>query len=103
MLKSILQTAREKSIPNPKIYSHSLGLYLHEPGPLIGLPWEQNANPGRGDVQLEYNSGFTMELSIEDFVPEWDQHVRLGAEQDVLFTEQGCRVVDGRQTRLHLV
>lgn len=103
MLKSILETARGKSIPNPKIYSHSLGLYLHEPGPLIGLPWEQGSNPGRGDVRLEYNSGFTMELAIEDYVPEWDQRIRLGAEQDVLFTKQGCRPVDGLQTSLYLV
>lgn len=103
MLKGMLETARAQSIPNPKIYSHSLGLYLHEPGPLIGLPWEQVSNPGRGDVRLVYNSGFTMELSIEDFVPEWNQNIRLGAEQDVLFTQKGCWAVDGVQTELHLI
>jgi Xaa-Pro aminopeptidase len=103
MLKNILSTAREQGIPGPKVYSHSLGLYLHEPGPLIGLPWEQGSNPGRGDVQLGYNSVFTMELSIEDHVPEWDQVVRLGTEQDVLFTKDGCRVLDGVQTQFHLI
>ncbi|MCJ7624820.1 MAG: aminopeptidase P family protein, partial [Anaerolineaceae bacterium] len=38
MLKNMLATAREGGIPSPRIYSHSLGLFLHEPGPLIGLP-----------------------------------------------------------------
>ncbi len=104
MLKNMLENAKQQGIPGPKIYSHSLGLYLHEPGPLIGLPWEQTSNPGRGDVRLEYNSGFTMELSIEDTVPEWDgQLVRLGTEQDVLFTREGCHPADGVQTALHLI
>jgi hypothetical protein len=104
MLKNMLENARKQSIPNPRIYSHSLGLYLHEPGPLIGLPWEQVSNPGRGDVKLEYDSGFTMELSIEDVVPEWDgQSIRAGIEQDVLFTTNGCYAVDGVQTQLHLI
>ena len=104
MLKNMLTEAQAQGIPGPKIYSHSLGLYLHEPGPLIGLPWEQGSNPGRGDVVLEYDSGFTMELSIEDVVPEWDnQLIRAGTEQDVLFTRTGCRAVDGLQTELHLI
>ena len=103
MLKNILTEAHEHGIPNPKVYSHSLGLYLHEPGPLIGLPWEQESNPGRGDVKLVKNSGFTMELSIEGFVPEWDQMIRLGTEQDVLFTQDGCWPVDGVQTKFHII
>ncbi len=104
MLANMLAEAQKQVIPNPKIYSHSLGLYLHEPGPLIGLPWEQKLNPGRGDVKLELNTGYTMELSIEDIVPEWDnQSIRAGTEQDVLFTETGCYPVDGVQTELHLI
>lgn len=103
MLKNILQEARERGIPNPKVYSHSMGLYLHEPGPLIGLPWEQGSNPGRGDVRLGHNSSYTMELSVEDHVPEWDQIVRMGTEQDVVFTQDGCRAMDGVQTQLHLI
>ena len=89
---------------NPRVYSHNLGLYLHEPGPLIGLPWEQTACPGRGDARLDYQSCFTMELSIEDRVPEWDgQSVRLPTEQDVVFTRQGCLPLAGVQTVFHLI
>ncbi|HYA48083.1 MAG TPA: M24 family metallopeptidase, partial [Burkholderiales bacterium] len=51
LLGNILRKAREAGVPGPRIYSHSLGLFLHEPGPLIGLPWEQVNNAGRGDVR----------------------------------------------------
>jgi Xaa-Pro aminopeptidase len=104
MLKIILERAHEQDIPNPRIYSHSLGLYLHEPGPLIGLPWEQEANPGRGDVKLEYDSYFTMELAVGDKVPEWDdQFGWMGIEQDVMFTREGCHAVDGVQKEFYLI
>ena len=104
LLANILQRARKAGIPNPRVYSHSLGLLLHEPGPLIGLPWEQDKNPGRGDVALDYDTCFTMELSVEGVVPEWDQQsVRLSLEQDVKFTRRGCEPIDGVQTRFHLI
>jgi hypothetical protein len=38
MLGRMLKKAGELGIPGPRIYSHSLGYFLHEPGPLIGLP-----------------------------------------------------------------
>ena len=104
LLGNILRRARAEKIPNPKVYSHSLGLFLHEPGPLIGLPWEQERCPGRGDVRLQYNNCFTMELSVRDRVPEWeDEEVAMAFEQDVAFTRKGCRPIDGRQTALHLI
>ncbi|MDI7274500.1 MAG: M24 family metallopeptidase [Anaerolineae bacterium] len=104
MLANILARARREGIPNPRVYSHSLGLFLHEPGPLIGLPWEQKRCVGRGDVPLEYNYTFTMELSVGGPVPEWGgQEVRLGQEEDVAFTREGCRPIHGRQRGLYLV
>lgn len=103
LLHNMLRRARREEIPNPRIYSHSTGLFLHEPGPLIGLPWEQENNPGRGDVRAAYNSCFTMELSVADQVPEWGETVTLSLEEDVVFTEQGCRPLDGRQTEFYLI
>ena len=104
LLSNILTRARAAGIPNPRVYSHSLGLFLHEPGPLIGLPWEQERCAGRGDVRLGYGNCFTMELSVCDRVPEWGgQEVTMSLVQDVCFTEAGCRLIDGRQTALHLV
>jgi Xaa-Pro aminopeptidase len=104
MLHNILTRARKAGVPGPRVYSHSLGLYLHEPGPLIGLPWEQERCPGRGDVRLELNNSFTMELSVTGPVAEWNgQEIRLGLEEDVVFTKDGCRPLDGRQTAFYLV
>lgn len=104
LLRNILSRARNERVPNPRVYSHSLGLFLHEPGPLIGLPWEQEKCIGRGDVKLEYDSSFAMELSIADALPEWGgEEFRLGLEEDVVFTEDGCRLIYERQTEFYLV
>lgn len=104
LLANILKKAKEKGIPNPRVYSHSLGYFLHEPGPLIGLPWEQVNNPGRGDVRLVPNSCFTAEMSVTVPVPEWEgQDFRLSLEQDIVFTRDGVSFLDGRQTRFHLI
>jgi hypothetical protein len=104
LLRNILTRARNEGVPGPRVYSHSLGLFLHEPGPLIGLPWEQERCEGRGDVKLEYSYTFTMELSVSGRVPEWnDQEVRMSMEEDVVFTRDGCRPIDGRQMEFYLV
>jgi len=104
LLANMLRKAKEAGIPNPRIYSHSLGYFLHEPGPLIGLPWEQVNNPGRGDVELVPNSCFTAEMSVTMPVPEWGGvDFRLPLEQDVAFTKDGVTFLDGRQTRFHLI
>ena len=104
MLNNMLTRARAEGIPNPRIYSHSLGYFLHEPGPLIGLPWEQVDNGGRGEVALVPFSGFVVELSVTGTIPEWDdQEFRLPLEQDILFLGDRAFFVDGRQTSFHLI
>lgn len=104
MLSSILAKARQSGIPNPKIYSHSLGYYLHEPGPLIGLPEEQVNTGGRGDVALVPMSSFVAELSVGYPVPEWNgRTVTLGLEQDVVYTGKGVVFLGGRQTAFHII
>jgi Xaa-Pro aminopeptidase len=104
LLHNILGKAKREGIPNPRVYSHSLGRLLHEPGPLIGLPWEQEKNMGRGDVRLEPNNAFTMELSVEGPVPEWSgESLRFALEEDVVFTASGCRLMGERQNEFFLV
>ncbi len=86
------------------MYSHSVGLYLHEPGPLIGLPWEQKDTGPRGEVKLVPNSCFTVELSVDRPVPEWgSQELRFKLEQDIVFTKKGVFYLDGRQTNYHII
>jgi hypothetical protein len=104
LLHKVLTQARQAGIPNPRVYSHSVGLFLHEPGPLIGLPWEQEHNPGRGDVTLAYDSCFTMELSVRSPVAEWEgEEVQLPLEEVVVFEPTGCRPLAGRQMEFWLV
>jgi len=104
LLNRILETARARGIRKPRVYSHSIGYYLHEPGPLIGLPEEQENTGGRGEVRLVPNSAFTAELSVTYPVPEWGgRELRMGLEQVVAFTEKGVAFLDGRQTAFHLV
>jgi Xaa-Pro aminopeptidase len=105
LLKNMLTRAKKEKLPGAKVYSHNLGLYVHEPGPLIGLPWEQKSNPGRGDVKMEYTYTFTAELHVKKIVPWWSKErlFIMALEQAVVFTPQGCRMLDGRQTEFYLV
>lgn len=104
ILGNVLKKARELGIPGPRVYSHSLGYFLHEPGPLIGLPWEQVNNPGRGDVRLTPMSAFVVELSVTGPVPEWGGvEFRLPIEQDVFFDGERVFYLAGRQTAFHLI
>ena len=104
MLAAILDRARSDGIPQPRVYSHSLGLFLHEPGPLIGLPWEQEDTGERGEVHLENGNAFTMELSVTDPLPEWEgADLRLAIEEDVIFVGDRCRVLGDRQTEFYLI
>ncbi len=104
LLRNILDSARAEGVREPRVYSHSIGYYLHEPGPLIGLPEEQVDSGGRGEVRLVFNSAFTAELSVTHPIPEWGgQELRMGLEQIVVFTENGTQFLDGRQTKFHLI
>jgi Xaa-Pro aminopeptidase len=104
ILQNILKRARGEGIVTPRVYSHSLGLFLHEPGPLVGLPWEQEKALPRGEVKLEPNYAFTMELSTDGVVPEWNgQTVRCPMEEPVVFTKEGCGTIRGRQTEFYLI
>jgi len=104
LLGNMLKKARELGIPTPKIYSHSLGYFLHEPGPLIGLPWEQVNNVGRGDVKLVPMSAFTAEMSVTGPVPEWSgADFRVPLEQDILFDGERAFFLASRQTSFHLI
>ncbi|HET6487573.1 MAG TPA: M24 family metallopeptidase [Spirochaetia bacterium] len=104
LLQNILSRARREGINTPRVYSHNLGLFLHEPGPLIGLPWEQEKPLPRGEVKLQANQAFTMELSTDGPVPEWGgQVVRCAMEEPVVFTAQGCATLRGRQTEYYLI
>ncbi len=104
ILRAALKKARDCGLNNPRIYSHSCGLLLHEPGPLMGHPFEQDNYPGRGDVPLNYDSTFVAELSVDGVVPEWgNQTIRMSMEEQIMFTRNGAQFIDGRQTTPYLI
>ena len=104
VLKRILDKAKQQGIPGPMIYSHGIGYYLHEPGPLVGLPWEQEFIEGRGEVKVKYNSCYAAELSVAKPLAEFDGEVfNMALEQIVCFTRKGMVFLDGRQTGFYLV
>ena len=104
ILAAALARAHADGLSKPMIYSHSLGHYLHEPGPLMGLPWEQGDIPGRGDVVMRPNTVYTVELNVTCPVPEWGgAEVTFMLEQDAAYAAAGARFIGGRQTSFHLV
>jgi hypothetical protein len=104
LLSNILSKARERGIPNPRVYSHSLGYYLHEPGPLIGLPEEQVNTGGRGEVKLVFNSSFVAEMSAGLPIPEWNGKIlNFGIEHDIVFTPKGVFFLGERQKDFYLI
>jgi Xaa-Pro aminopeptidase len=104
ILLASLEKARAQGLGDPRVYSHCCGHFLHQPGPLIGHPNSQTGIPGRGDVELNYNSTFTVEVSAEAPVPEWGgQIVRFPTEEQVMFTSEGTRYIHRRQGGFHLI
>jgi Xaa-Pro aminopeptidase len=91
----------------PLIYSHPLGLYGHSAGctadarPAGSAPEDIRT---RGEYPLYPNTVYAIEFSSTTAVPEWDnQDVRIGYEEDGVYTEEGCRFIDGRQAAIFLI
>jgi Xaa-Pro aminopeptidase len=106
----ITKAAMEKATAEelrPSIYSHPIGFHGHAAGMTMDArPIGQidEGNPLRWNYPLQYETAFSIELSSTTSVPEWDGlDVRIGFEEDILFTEQGCRWIDGHQTEMILI
>jgi Xaa-Pro aminopeptidase len=91
----------------PLIYTHPIGFHGHGAGcvsdarPLGSAP---EGNEERAQYPLFPNTAYAIEFSSTTSVPEWDgQDVRIGFEEDAVFTEAGCRFIDGRQTEFFLI
>jgi len=91
----------------PLIYTHPIGVYGHAAGPPIDARAPESAPEGsrlRGEYPLYLNTMHSIEFSATSKVPEWDgQDVRIGYEDDAIFTTEGCAFADGRQKALLLI
>lgn len=91
----------------PLIYSHPIGFHGH------GAGCQMDARPlGRAPEgiakQMEYplyhDTVYAIEFSSTTSVPEWGgQDVRIGFEENGVFTSEGCLWVDGHQIDLLLI
>ncbi|NIR49360.1 M24 family metallopeptidase [candidate division KSB1 bacterium] len=98
-----LEQAKTEGI-KPTIYTHPIGFHGHGAGPTIGLWDQQDGVPGKGDYELFYNTAHSNELNVNVAIPEWDnKEIRIMLEEDIIFTEEGVRFIDGRQAELHLI
>lgn len=103
VLKETLTQARSEGI-NATVYSHPLGYHGHAAGPTIGLWDQQGGVPGKGDYPVFDNTAYSIELNIQQEIPEWDnQLVRIALEEDAIFAEGRMGWLNGRQTSLHLI
>ena len=103
ILLSALSKAREAGL-NGQIYTHPLGFHGHAAGPTFGLWDQQWAIPGQGDYLLYEDTCYAIELNVRTAIPEWNgQEVRIGLEQDAVFSSRGVRYIDGRQTLFHII
>jgi Xaa-Pro aminopeptidase len=88
----------------PSIYTHPLGVHGHAAGPTIGMWDKQDGVPGQGDFPLFEDTVHSIELNVRATVPEWgNQEVRVELEQDAVYTKNGPRWLDVRQTSLTLI
>ncbi len=106
----ITESAMEKTTAaglRPLIYSHPLGVHGHAAGTSMEARPPESAPEGifiEMEYPLHYNTCYAIEFSCTTSVPEWDgQDVRIGFEEDAVFTREGCRFIDGYQDKILLI
>src|SRR5690606_13284034 len=103
ILERSLAQAGAEGISNPRIYSHARSHFLHEPGPLMGLPWQQTAIAGRGEGVMRGSTAYPVELRTHILVPEWGgQLVAFMLEPGAAITPRGVHYIDARPTECHI-
>lgn len=81
-----MEQAKAEEI-RPMLYTHPIGFYGHGAGPLIGLYTDQGFVPGAGELKLNDNTCYALELNIQHFIPEWDnQDVAFYIEETITYT-----------------
>lgn len=84
------------------LYSHPIGFYGHGPGPTIGLYNQQEAIPVKGDLKLNTNTCYALELTtvhnIEGFGP-----IRFMTEETVCLDENGVHYLMSNRDKIFVV
>ncbi len=69
----------------PVLYTHPLGFHGHAAGPTIGLFSNQNRIPVKGDLLVNDNTGYALELSTIEYLEMYGRDTRIMTEESVLF------------------
>jgi Xaa-Pro aminopeptidase len=90
-----------------QLYTHPIGFFGHSAGltvdsrPLRSMPEETSRVM---EYPLYLNNCYAIEFSNTTAVPEWKgKDVLISYEENASFTKDGCRFIDGNQTRLILI
>ncbi len=102
ILAKSLKEGKEAGL-KPTIYTHPLGFHGHAAGPTIGLWDQQGGVPVKGDYPLHYNTAHSIELNNAIHLEKWNKEIRIMLEEDALFSREGVKYIDGRQTELLLI
>ena len=89
------------------IYSHPVGFHGHAAGPPMDARSPERAPEGvldRMKYPLYPNTVYAIEYSCTTSIPEWGgQDVRISFEETAVYTEQGCKFIDGHQIKFYLI
>lgn len=81
-----MDKAKKEGIP-AMLYTHPLGTFGHGAGPTVGQYDNQGYVPGSGELPLQANSCFALELNVYRSLPLWEnQAVFMYLEEDIAFT-----------------
>jgi Xaa-Pro aminopeptidase len=106
----ITDTAMKKASEaglRPLIYSHPLGFHGHGAGCSMDARDPESAPEGirtEMEYMLHSSTCYAIEFSSTTSIPEWGgQDVRIGFEEDGVFTKEGCHFIDGCQKKILLI
>lgn len=81
----------------PCLYSHPCNAYGHGPGTLMGLYSQQEEIPIRGDIRLDYDTVFALELNIQY------EDMTFYSEETVLFDESGVHFLYPGRDKIYFI
>jgi Xaa-Pro aminopeptidase len=102
----ILETSLNLAIKeglNPQIYTHPLGSFGHSAGTTLGMWDSQNGVPFKGDVPMNFDTVYAIELNNKSYIKEWKKEVRIMLEEAGIFEKDGFRYVNKRQKDIIII
>jgi Xaa-Pro aminopeptidase len=103
ILKKVLERGKAENL-QPWMYSHPVNYFGHGSGMTIGRTENQEWLPGSGEHPLYPNTTYALEFSVSGEIPEWDNKlVRMGFEDNMIFTGEKAELVDGYPKQLYLI